>query len=362
MKQKLLLMLLFVVAMGHAQDSLSTEEQQRREKNIQAGNPFKKFGYKPKIATLSKGKYLEFHDLDSIVKIGSFSFHVKKKQITGYSVQETKTSEATLKPEIISRWFSPDPLSDEFPSWSPYHFVHNNPINLIDPDGRAALWVPNLNEDGSTTYTAEAGDSASTLASQYGISQDNAEAITGTTGTTEIAEGTEVSGQTVNNVTGSAVLKLDLNSKEGKSSQRRFDQFVYARDHSSSQGGFAFLSTDYYSNTQYKDMITGGANLETESGNINVYYKIPLYRITFDGSSTAVGLGNTPISSEQTTGRRFPGNQENIRLPRYHPNGARNREYELLIDTKNSNKIWKRLQKTFPQFNYINTQQTNNKN
>jgi len=95
--------------------------------------------YKPKIATLSKGKYLEFHDLDSIVKIGSFSFHVKKKQITGYSVQETKFSEATLRPEIISRWFSPDPLSDEFTSWTPYHFVHNNPINLIDPDGRAAV-------------------------------------------------------------------------------------------------------------------------------------------------------------------------------------------------------------------------------
>ena len=88
---------------------------------------------------MSKGKYLEFHDLDSIVKIGSFSFHVKKKQITGYSVQETKFSEATLRPEIISRWFSPDPLSDEFTSWTPYHFVHNNPINLIDPDGRAAM-------------------------------------------------------------------------------------------------------------------------------------------------------------------------------------------------------------------------------
>ena len=140
MKQKLLLlMVLLFVAIGHTQDSLSIEEEQRREKNIQAGNPFKKFGYKPKIATLSKGKYLEFHDLDSIVKIGSFSFHVKKKQITGYSAQETEFSEATLRPEIISRWFSPDPLSDEFTSWTPYHFVHNNPINLIDPDGRAAV-------------------------------------------------------------------------------------------------------------------------------------------------------------------------------------------------------------------------------
>tara|TARA_Y100001968_G_scaffold323739_1_gene361905 strand:- start:3656 stop:3874 length:219 start_codon:yes stop_codon:yes gene_type:complete len=47
-----------------------------------------------KISTLSKGKYLEFHDLDSIVQIGSFTFHVKKKVVTGYIVKETNS----LKP------------------------------------------------------------------------------------------------------------------------------------------------------------------------------------------------------------------------------------------------------------------------
>lgn len=135
----LTLLFLFFVCFGFAQtkDSLSVEEQARREKNIQAGNPFKKFGYKPKIATLSKGKYLEFHDLDSIVKIGSFSYHVKKKSITGYTKLNTQNSEATLSPEVISRWMSPDPLSSEFPSWSPYNFVMNNPIRLIDPTGMA---------------------------------------------------------------------------------------------------------------------------------------------------------------------------------------------------------------------------------
>ncbi len=144
MKQILTFLFLGVFCLSFAQtkDSLSVEEQQRREKNIQAGNPFKKFGYTPKIHTLSKGKYLEFHDLDSIVKIGSFSYHVKKKAITGYTKQETRYSEATLRPEIVSRWFSPDPLSEEFPEWSPYNFVKNNPINMIDPDGRAPVdWI-----------------------------------------------------------------------------------------------------------------------------------------------------------------------------------------------------------------------------
>ncbi|QMU64158.1 MAG: hypothetical protein GKR88_07580 [Flavobacteriaceae bacterium] len=139
-------LLLFIVLLCSISLSFS-QEKEKRERNIQAGNPFKEFGYKPKIATLSKGKYLEFHDLDSIVKIGSFTFHVKKKAINGYSQEETKYSEATLRPEIVSRWFSPDPLSDEFPSWSPYNFVKNNPIVYIDPTGLAPEDVIGVTKD-----------------------------------------------------------------------------------------------------------------------------------------------------------------------------------------------------------------------
>ena len=110
----------------------------------------------------------------------------------------------------LGRWMSPDPLAEKFSSWSPYNSMMNNPINFIDPTGMAAEWVPEVKEDGSVAYVAEEGDSAETLSSQYGISQEQAEQITGTTGDTEINEGTEVSGETVEEVTGSEVLKLDL--------------------------------------------------------------------------------------------------------------------------------------------------------
>ena len=137
-KLLLLIVILFSVSFSFAQEEqLSEKEKVRREKNVQAGNPFARFGYKAKVATLSKGKYLEFHDLDSIVKIGSFSYHVKRKSITGFTKYDTKYPESTLRPEIVSRWLSPDPLSDEFPSWSPYNFVLNNPIRFIDPTGLA---------------------------------------------------------------------------------------------------------------------------------------------------------------------------------------------------------------------------------
>lgn len=75
--------------------------------------------------------------MDSIVRIGSYSFHVKKKEIVGYDSSSNKNSETTLRPEIPSRWISPDPLVEEFPEWSPYTFVLNNPIRMIDPTGLA---------------------------------------------------------------------------------------------------------------------------------------------------------------------------------------------------------------------------------
>ncbi|HFG0566892.1 TPA: M91 family zinc metallopeptidase, partial [Flavobacterium psychrophilum] len=34
-------------------------------------------------------------------------------------------------------WMSPDPLSEEFPSYSPYNFCFNNPMRYTDPDGMA---------------------------------------------------------------------------------------------------------------------------------------------------------------------------------------------------------------------------------
>ena len=35
-----------------------------------------------------------------------------------------------------SIWLSVDPLAEKLPSWSPYNFCYNNPVNVTDPDGR----------------------------------------------------------------------------------------------------------------------------------------------------------------------------------------------------------------------------------
>ena len=154
---------------GFAQEKLSKEEKERRKKNIQAGNPFAKYGSKAPVATLSKGKYLEVHDLDSIVTIGTSRWHVNNKKIVGDIIVDSLNIDAQPIGDAPGRWISPDPLSEEFPSWSPYNMCYNNPIKFVDPDGRAADdW---RNAQGQQVYdpNANGGQGAYT---KYATAQD----------------------------------------------------------------------------------------------------------------------------------------------------------------------------------------------
>ena len=36
----------------------------------------------------------------------------------------------------LSIWLSVDPMADKYPSMSPYTYCANNPVQLVDPDGR----------------------------------------------------------------------------------------------------------------------------------------------------------------------------------------------------------------------------------
>ena len=64
----------------------------------------------------------------------------------GYTGKEAQTPDFTTSytdfgarqyNPALRRWMTPDPLSEKYYGISPYAFCHDNPINRIDPDGRA---------------------------------------------------------------------------------------------------------------------------------------------------------------------------------------------------------------------------------
>jgi RHS repeat-associated protein len=59
----------------------------------------------------------------------------------------------------VGRWLSLDPLKMQFPSWTPYNFVYNNALNLVDRDGKAATPPStHIDEKGNVIEVKEDGN------------------------------------------------------------------------------------------------------------------------------------------------------------------------------------------------------------
>ena len=84
----------------------------------------------------------------------AYKFNSKEKDDeTGYSYYG-----ARYYTDRLSIWLSVDPLADKYPHLSPYAYCADNPVNMIDPDGRDAIYIafPKYRANG-IPFTGHAG-------------------------------------------------------------------------------------------------------------------------------------------------------------------------------------------------------------
>ena len=72
-----------------------------------AQNPFAVYGYHPKMATLSNGRFDEYHDKDRIVEIGTVKFDTKTDKIVGLVEPDTLNSAMDVKRAADSYQLTP---------------------------------------------------------------------------------------------------------------------------------------------------------------------------------------------------------------------------------------------------------------
>lgn len=101
---------------------------------VHAQQPFLKYGVTVKVATLSNGRFQEFFTNDSLRRIGSVVYDTRLRRVAYLLPPDSLVGHA--KPDITSRWMSPDALAEKFMYVSPYVFCENNAIRYMDPDGK----------------------------------------------------------------------------------------------------------------------------------------------------------------------------------------------------------------------------------
>ena len=121
-----------------------------------------------RVVTDARGEVLERNDYSGYGKrlassTGSanrYRFSGKEEQaFAGLAWQDFG---ARMYDPDLARWTAPDPLAEKYPGISPYVYCNDNPVNIVDTDGRDTVYVfdtPKRPLDrgvSGETYTAEA--------------------------------------------------------------------------------------------------------------------------------------------------------------------------------------------------------------
>lgn len=121
---------------------LATKNYLPKQKNTIGSAP-------TRYASLSWGLFEEQIGTKPIERYGRTLFNTKQQKITGFSKEQVLYNNYNFDPVLFA--LNVDPLAKEFPSWSPYAAMGDNPIRNIDPDGRKFY---NFNSSGDYVGTS----------------------------------------------------------------------------------------------------------------------------------------------------------------------------------------------------------------
>lgn len=110
-------------------------------------NPYKSIGKKATVLTLSKGKYFEFFDNDTVQRIGTVLINIRTQKVVKL-LKNLEINKNRSDNSSASRWYSIDPMAEKFREWSPYNFALNNPVRYNDADGQAPNDIVTFNSQG----------------------------------------------------------------------------------------------------------------------------------------------------------------------------------------------------------------------
>jgi RHS repeat-associated protein len=135
----------------------------------------------------------------------------------------------------LSIWLSVDPMSDKYASLSPYIYCANNPVKLVDPNGEE-VWIPEVDEKGNVTYTAEQGDDYYSFVKQFDTKGKGRDVFKNAglgTKSGDVKKGAVVKGDAVKKATGNEVLKGNW---WNMTKRQKAAQLIFAVNHSKKHG------------------------------------------------------------------------------------------------------------------------------
>ncbi len=121
------------ITIGLALLLFSTALQAQIIERYKVDSPFAKYGHKVYVGTSGDGELLEFHDQDSVVRIGAALYHVWRDTVIGFVFEDEEFEDTSGVGHLPI--LSVDPKCDRYYWITPYAYCNNNPLKRIDPNG-----------------------------------------------------------------------------------------------------------------------------------------------------------------------------------------------------------------------------------